>query len=227
MRPRISFLLAGLLACAAPAAAQQSAAAPRRHFVTVSYDWHSTQPLHFAEHPLGDLLGTDVASAQGGEPYDYRTRDGAAFVDVVEFSRRQQGASITLYPFGMGRGTTLALRASREALPVVRLAVSGRAPFSSYALTSARAVDGAAGLYVADRSAGWGLGSHAFVLGGVGRITSSLGDGRRYFAEGGGGLSSGPIGVDLAVKFAWNRLPSPVEHRFLTVPVTLRGTLTF
>jgi hypothetical protein len=33
--------------------------------------------------------------------------------------------------------------------------------------------------------------------------------------------------VDLAVKFAWNRLSSPVEHRFLTVPITLRGTLTF
>ena len=195
--------------------------------MTVSYDWHYTQPLHFAEYPLAELLGRDVASAGAAEPHDYHTRDGTAFIDVVEFARRQQGASITLYPFGMGRGPTLALRASREALPVIRLAFSGQAPLSAYALTDARAVDGAGGLYVADRSAGWGLGSHAFVLGGLGRITSSLGDGRRYFAEGGGGLSSGPIGVDLAVKFAWNRLSSPVEHRFLTVPVTLRGTLTF
>lgn len=195
--------------------------------MTVSYDWHHTQPLHFAEYPLAQLLGRDVASAPAGEPYDYRTRDGAAFVDVVEFTRRQQGASITLYPFGMGRGPTLALRASRETLPVIRLTISGQAPLSAYALTDARAVDGAAGIYVADRSPGWGLGSHAFVLGGLGRITSGPGDGRRYFAEGGGGLSSGPIGVDLAVKFAWNRLSSPVEHRFLTVPITLRGTLTF
>ncbi|HZB25578.1 MAG TPA: hypothetical protein VE379_05575 [Vicinamibacterales bacterium] len=221
-------LTLGLLACPSAAAAQSPAAArPRRHFVTVSYDWHHTQPLHFAEYPLAELLGRDVASAPAGEAYDYRTRDGAAFVDVLEFGRRQQGASITLYPLGMGRGPTLALRASRETLPVVRLAVSGQAPLSAYALTDARAVDGAAGLYVADRSAGWGLGSHAFVLGGYGRITSSPGEGRRYFAEGGGGLTSGPIGVDLAVKFAWNRLSSPVEHRFLTVPITLRGTLTF
>ena len=84
-----------------------------------------------------------------------------------------------------------------------------------------------AGFFVADRSAGWGLGSHAYVLGGIGRITSDLGDGGRYIAEGGGGLSVGPFGADLSVKFAWNRLDNPVEHRFLTVPITLRGTLTF
>jgi hypothetical protein len=47
------------------------------------------------------------------------------------------------------------------------------------------------------------------------------------FAEGGGGLGSGPIGVELVVKFAWNTLFSPLDHRFLTVPVTVRGTLTF
>ena len=57
--------------------------------------------------------------------------------------------------------------------------------------------------------------------------TSDLGDGGRYFAEGGGGLTAGPLGVELSVKFAWNRLDLPVEHRFLTVPVALRGTLTF
>jgi hypothetical protein len=82
-------------------------------------------------------------------------------------------------------------------------------------------------LYVSDRAPGWGLGSHAFVIGGVGRITSDMGGGSRYFAEGGGGLSSGPIGVELSVKFAWNRFNDPVEHRFLTIPVALRGTLTF
>ena len=47
------------------------------------------------------------------------------------------------------------------------------------------------------------------------------------FAEGGGGLSSGPFGVELSVKFAWNHLTDPVDHHFITVPVTLRGTLTF
>ena len=64
-------------------------------------------------------------------------------------------------------------------------------------------------------------------IGGGGRIRSSLGDGTRIFAEGGGGLSSGPFGVELSVKFAWNRLDEPVVHRFLTIPITLRGTLSF
>ena len=82
-------------------------------------------------------------------------------------------------------------------------------------------------IYVADRSPGWGLGSHAFVGGGIGPITSALSDGDRYFAEGGGGLSSGPIGVELAIKFALNHLTQPVDHRFFTVPITIRGTLTF
>jgi hypothetical protein len=65
------------------------------------------------------------------------------------------------------------------------------------------------------------------VTGGAGRIRSDLSDGRRYFAEAGGGVNSGPLGVELSVKFAWNRLTAPVEHRFFTVPVTLRGTLSF
>lgn len=212
---------------AAPAPSDEAGSASRtRHFVTLSYDWHYTQPLHFAEHPLGDLLGTEVASTQF-EAYEYRTRDGATAIDVVEFSRRQQGATVTLYPFGMSTGSTLAVRGSIEPLPDVQLVFVGAAPFSSYTLTNARALDAAAGVYVADRAPGWSLGSHAFVLGGIGRITSDLGNGRRYFAEGGGGLSVGPFGVDLSVKFAWNRLHEPVEHRFLTVPVSLRGTLTF
>jgi hypothetical protein len=206
--------------------AQTYAGARRRHFVTISYDWHYSQPLHFAEHPLSDLLATDVASAQL-EAYEYRTRDGAILIDVLEFSRRQQGLSLTVYPLGMGNGATLALRGSIEAVPTVRVAFDGPAPFSSYVLTNARALDGAAGLYVADRPPGWGLGSHAYVLGGIGRITGDLGDGNRYFAEGGGGLSIGPFGADLSVKFAWNNLREPVEHRFLTIPITLRGTLTF
>lgn len=216
-----------MLAAVPPASAQPYAAArARRHFVTVSYDWLYTQPLGFANHPLGDLLGTDVASVQR-EAYEYRTRDGATRVDVVEFGRRGHGAGITLYPFGMSTGAALAVRGSYEQLPVIHLAFDGPAPADTYALTNGRALDAAAGVYVADRSPGWGLGSHAFVAAGLGRITSDIGDGRRYFAEGGGGLSAGPIGVELSVKFAWNRLSEPVDHRFMTVPVTLRGTVTF
>ena len=68
---------------AAPAAAQTyTPEKPRRHFISVSVDWLYSHPLHFAEHPLEDLVGTQVASAQF-EAYDYRTRDGAILIDVV------------------------------------------------------------------------------------------------------------------------------------------------
>lgn len=223
VRSRICFLLVLQLAFAASVAAQTSG---RRHFITVSYDWHYTQPLHFAKFPLEDFLGEEVASTQA-ESYEYRTRNDTTLIDVLEFSRRQQGLSVTLYPLGMNVGPTLALRGSIEPLPQIRLAFVGPAPFGSYALTDARSFDASIGVYVADRSAGWGLGSHAFVLGGLGKITGHPEGGRRYFAEGGGGVSSGPFGVDLSVKFAWNRLVEPMEHRFFTVPITLRGTLTF
>ena len=33
--------------------------------------------------------------------------------------------------------------------------------------------------------------------------------------------------LELSVKFAWNTLDAPVTHKFLTVPITLRGTVTF
>lgn len=226
-RALISVCAVAVVVSTAPASAQTySAQKPRRQFITVSVDRLYTQPLHFAEHPLQDLVGADVAVAQF-EAYDYRTRDGAILIDVLEFTRRGRGAGITLYPFGLSVGPALALRASVEDLPDIRIAFSGPGAPPRYELTSARAYDVSAALFVADRSAGWGLGSHAFVGGGVGRIRSESRDGDRYFAEGGGGFNSGPIGVELAVKFAWNHLTEPVDHRFLTVPITLRGTLTF
>jgi hypothetical protein len=127
----------------------------------------------------------------------------------------------------MSSGPALMLRGNYVPLPRIQLAFTGPAPFARYTLTDAHALDAAIGIIMADRAPGWGLGSHAFVAGGIGRISSDLGDGSRYFAEGGGGLSVGPIGVELGVKFAWNKLSEPVEHRFLTIPVSLRGTLTF
>ena len=102
-----------------------------------------------------------------------------------------------------------------------------RRSLDSYALTDARAYDVGAGLFVADRSAGWGLGSRAFMLGGIGRIRSDLGDGTRIFAEGGGGLSSGPFGVELRSSSPGTAVDEPVDHRFLTIPITVRGTVSF
>ena len=228
MQSRICFL-AVLIVCAGPSLAlgqTYEASKPRKHFVTISYDSIYTEPLHFADHPLEDLLGRDVASTQR-EFYEYRTRDEATSIDVVEFSRRQRGLGLSLYPFGMSSGATLMLRGSIVPLPRIQIEFAGPAPFSRYALLDGRAFDGGIGVIMADRSAGWGLGSHAFVAGGIGRLTSDLGDGSRFFAEGGGGLDVGPFGIELGVKFAWNKLSAPVEHRFLTVPITLRGTLTF
>ena len=215
------------LLAAAPCAAQGYAAQkPRRQFVTVSLDWLNTQPLHFASHPLEDLVGRDVAEAQGAE-HDYQTRDELLLIDVLEFRKRNRAVSVALYPFGLSAGATLGIRGSIEQLPTIRIAFTGEGAPADYVFTDGRAYDIGAGLYVADRSPGWGLGSQAFVIGGVGRIKSDGRDGNRVFAEGGGGLSVGPFGVQLAVKFAWNSLEEPVEHRFLTVPITLRGTVSF
>jgi hypothetical protein len=213
-------------AMSSPAAAQTYPAKARRHFVTVSLDWSYTQPLHFADHPLSDLLGTEVGAAQL-EEFDYSTRDGETHIDVLEFKRGSRGAGITVYPLGLSSGPTLGIRGSFEGLPTIRVAFEGPGTLDSYTLTDARAYDIGAGFWVADRSAGWGLGSHAFVDGGIGRIHSDLGKGSRLFAEGGGGLTSGPFGIELSVKFAWNTLDVPVKHHFITIPITLRGTLTF
>jgi hypothetical protein len=216
-----------LLAGAGSASAQTySAQKPRRQFVTVSYDWLYTQPLHFVEHPVQDLVGKEVAAAQF-EAFDYQTRDGSILIDVLEFKRRGHGAGITVYPFGMNVGAALAIRGSFEDLPDIRIAFSGAGAPPAYALTAARAYDVSAAIFMADRSSGWGLGSHAFVGGGIGRIRSDSRDGDRVFAEAGGGLNSGPIGVELSIKFARNHLSDPVDHHFMTVPITLRGTVSF
>ena len=225
VRSRICFL--SLLAvCSAAGASAQPGGQPRRHFVTISYDFLYTNPLHFAEHPLSDLVGNDVSSVSG-EAYDYRTRDGATLIDVLEVSRRSRGASFSVYPLGMSVGPALMLRASFENMPHIRIAFDGPAAVERYEFTDGWARDVSVGLIVADRSAGWGLGSHTFLLGGLGRIASDLGGGHRYFAEGGGGIDVGPLGVELGVKFAWNTLSEPVTHKFFTVPVTIRGTFTF
>jgi hypothetical protein len=196
-----------------------------RQFISVAYNWLYTWPQRLADHPLEDLLGTPVDEAE--PPHDYRTRDGSTVIDLLEFNRRGQGASVTVYPIGMSVGPTLGVRGSVENLPDIRFAFDGPGALDSYALTNALAYDVGAGLYVADRAPGWGLGAYAFMLGGVGKITSDLGPGKRYFAEGGGGIQSGPLGFEISVKFGWNRLSEPVEHNFYTLPINLRATVSF
>ena len=87
---RALFVALSIVAVISPASAlaqPYSDAKPRRQFVTITLDWLNTQPLHFLEHPLQDLVGTDVAAAQF-KPYEYETRDGLTRIDVLEFSGR-------------------------------------------------------------------------------------------------------------------------------------------
>jgi hypothetical protein len=220
-------LAAALLAPASDAGAQTyEPARARRQWISVSYDWLYTWPLHFDNHPLEDFIGGKVDEAE--PPADYRSRDGQTVIDVLEFKRRGRGVGVTLFPLGMATGATLGLRGSIENLPDIRLAFDGPGrPFDAYSLTGALAYDIGAGVYVGDRAPGWALGSYSFLIGGVGRITSDSGGGSRYFAEGGGGLQSGPVGFEISVKFGWNRLEEPVEHKFLTVPINMRATVSF
>lgn len=218
------------LACvlaSADAFAQQTYEAPKAHrqFVTFSYDWTYSFPLHFDKFPLEDLVGTPVDETD--PPYDYRTEDGSTLIDVLTYKRRGNSVNVTVYPFGMSVGSTLGIRGSIQTLPDVSVRFDGPGALDSYVLTGAVAYDVGAGVFVSDRAPGWGLGSYAFLVGGAGRIKSDLGGGGRYFAEGGGGLQSGPIGFELSVKFGWNRMNDPVEHYFLTVPVNMRATVSF
>jgi len=226
-RTLLSLTVAGSLVMLSSPALAQTYQPPHadRQFVTVSYNWLYTLPLHFASHPLEDLVGTEVGETD--PPYDYKTRDGNTQIDVLEFKRRARGLGLTVYPLGMSVGPTLALRGSIEGLPDIRIRFDGPGALDSYSFTNAVAYDVGAGVAVADRAPGWGLGSYAFVVGGVGKITSDSMGGTRYFAEGGGGLQSGPIGFEISMKFGWNKLEEPVPHRFLTVPINLRATVSF
>jgi hypothetical protein len=202
-----------------------TAQSARRQWFTFSYDWFYAYPLHFDSHPVEDLVGAEVDEVHG-EVFDYQTTDGATRIDVQEFRRRTR-LGFTVFPFGMNVGATLGLRASLEEVPDIRIAFDGPGALDTYVLTDATSFDVGAGVFVSDRAPGWGLGSYAFFVGGIGRIRSDIRDGSRYFAEGGGGVQSGPLGFELAVKMGWNRFSEPVEHRFFTFPITLRGTVSF
>ena len=198
----------------------------RRHFISVTFDRQWVQPYSFGQHPLPELLGQPV-DAVHLQPFQYRTRDQLTTVSVLEFGERATGIGATIYPFGSSVGAALALRGSIETIPPIRLAFNGPAPSPTYELTNGKATDLGVGIDMTDRSAGWGLGAHAFLIGGVGRIQTDQRNGTRYFGEGGGGITSGPFGVDVSVKFAVNRFTDPVPHRIYLLPVSVRGTLTF
>lgn len=200
----------------------------RKQYFAVSADWLNMMPLHLKEAPFEQLVGKELGTSQRKD-WDYESRGdgGLTQVDVLEYQRRSRGFGLAVYPFGSSAGPTLMLKGAVENLPAFRARFDGPSMVSSYELVDARAYDLGAGVIFADRSPGWGLGSHAYVLGGVGRLNSSHGQGSRVFGEGGGGLSLGPVGVEIAMKFAYNKLKSPVDHGFYSVPVTFRATIGF
>ena len=213
-------------ALAAPAAQPYRAAKARRHFISVTLDKQFVQPYGFGKHPLSDLLGQPVDEVHL-ETFQYRSRDQKTLVNVLEYGKRATGIGVTVYPFGSSVGATLAVRGSIETVPPIHVAFTGPAPSPAYDLTNGRATDLGVGLDMSDRAPGWGLGAHAFIMGGIGRIETDQRSGSRYFGEGGGGVTSGPFGVDISVKFSVNRFTGPVPHRVYMIPVSVRGTLTF
>ena len=200
---------------------------PHRQFVTVSIDRPHTFPLHFKDHPLEDLTMRALSEVRDVPNVDYGSADGRTTVDVLEFGRRGRGAGIMVYPFGSRNGLTLAVRGSYETLPVIRLAISDAGSTTFYNLRDGQAYDVGAGFIVSDRPPGWGLGTHSFALAGLGRIRGERGEGDRVFGEAGGGVNVGPVGVQFSVKVAYNKLSGPRAHAFFTVPLSLRGTLSF
>jgi hypothetical protein len=198
----------------------------RRHFISIYMEKQFVQATNFEKHPLEELLGQEVNEVHL-ESFQYRTRDNQTLITVREFGRRATGVGATVYPFGSSEGPTLALKGSIESLPNVRLAFAGPAPSPTYELTSGRAFDIGAGIDMSDRSAGWGLGTHAFAIGGVGRAVTDQINGKRYFAEGGGGVMFGPFGFDIAFKYTVTQFSTPVKHSVRMIPVSLRGTVSF
>lgn len=213
---------------AAPAPAQQTyqAQKARRHFISVSFEQQFVQPTSFAQHPLSELLGQRVSEVHL-QDFQYQTVDGQTKIRVGDYGDRASGIGATVYPFGSSSGATLAIRGSIESVPDLHVSFEGPAPAPTYALTGGRATDVGIGLEMSDRSPGWGMGSHAFLMGGVGRVSTDQMDGSRYFGEGGGGILFGPFGVDLSVKYAVNRFEQPVAHSVHMIPISVRGTLTF
>lgn len=203
------------------------AAKARRHFISVTFDRQFVQPYSFRKHPLEELLGQEVDEVHF-ESFQYRTVDGRTTATVVEYGDDATAIGATVYPFGASVGPTLAVRGSIESITPIRVAFNGpAAPSALYELTNGRAMDVGAGIEVSDRAPGFGIGAHAFVLGGIGRIETDQLDGRRYWIEGGGGVTSGPFGVDVSFKYAVNRFSEPVTHAVHQVPINLRFSLTF
>jgi hypothetical protein len=199
---------------------------PRKQWVTITLDWAYSRPLHFKERPLEQLAGVELGESRQAEP-EFRSEDGLTTVDIFELSRPVHGWSVSAYPLGAGNGPSLMVRYAYETLPVTRFEIRNPSGSELYLLRDGSSKDFGVGVIVSDRQRGWGLGAHSFFLAGFGRLSGERGSGDRYFGEAGAGINVGPLGFQFAVKLAYNKLADPRTHRFFTVPIALRGTLSF
>jgi len=218
--------LVAALAAPVPQARPYQAQKARRHFITIYAERQFVQGSGFSKHPLEDLLGQEVNEVHL-QSYQYRTKDNQTLITVNEFGRRATAVGAVVYPFGSSEGPTLAIKGSLESIPNVRVSFTGPAPSPTYELTGGRALDVGAGIDMSDRSPGWGLGSHAYVIGGVGRAITDQMNGKRYFIEGGGGVIFGALGFDVAFKYLSTSFTAPVDHSVRTIPISVRLTLGF
>ncbi len=199
---------------------------PRKQWVTFTLDWAYSQPVHFKERPLEELAGVELGETRQAAP-EYRSADGLTTVDVFELNRPIHGWSIAAYPFGAGNGPSLMVRYAYETLPVTRFEIRNPGGSELYLLRDGHAKDFSIGVMISDRQRGWGLGAHSYFVGGFGRLSGERGPGDRYLVEAGAGINVGPVGAQFAVKLAYNKLEDPRAHSFYTVPISLRGTLSF
>jgi hypothetical protein len=204
----------------------QSAPQPRRQFVTFTLDGLNASVIEFRKYPLEQLAGERLE-------FDfnrgfYANADESISVRGIRIHSRARGYGLMLYPLGVANGTTLALHARYETLPRIRFVMNRPGGQQNYLLEDGEARDLGLGFISCRRNPGWtGLGACAFLIAGTGWLEGSMGDGRRYFAEGGGRMMVGPLGAELFFRIARHTFANPQTHNFVTVPLGLRASLSF
>lgn len=199
----------------------------QRQFVTLTIDWRSTQPINFKKYPLEQLV--KVPLEWNYELGGYHSNDQSISITDAKLDGRKLGIGAMVYPFGLKKeGTTLAIRGNYEALPNIGFLIKSPEGQEWYHLKNAQAYDlGIGAISAGGNSDGWGLGSYAFIVIGVGYINEPRGNGSSYFAEAGGRIAAGPLGVEMFFGVRNNKLPNPRPHSFFTVPIGLRAAVTF
>ena len=165
----------------------------------------SSSRTAFDDHPLADLLG---AAGRRSPPAvvpvpDARSADARqrARVRQARDRHRRDRLSVRLER----RGRRSPIRGSIESVPTIRARVHRAGAGADLRADQRPRHRLGVGLDMSDRSPGWGLGAtRSSSAVSAGSQTDQM-DGTRYFGEGGGGIMSGPFGVDLSVKFTVNR----------------------